>query len=295
MNILLCGARGFIGSHLRSALEAAGHRVTGGVSAAWGAGPHDIVVDYARDTDPAIWLPRLQGIEVVVNAVGVLRDSPRRPIAAVHTATPQALFEACAQAGVPQVIHVSALGIEYSTTRYARTKLAAERHLGELRAQGRLLSTILRPSIVFGKGGDSSALFLNLARLPVALLPGPVIDAQIQPVAVTDLAEAVAALIGLPQPPAGPLPCVGPEPVLLGDFIASLRKQLGHGPAHVVRLPDALTTLSAQLGDWVPASPWSSEAVELLQQNNTAPPAEFEALIGHPGAHFSTLLKHTWH
>ena len=78
-------------------------------------------MDYARDTDPAVWLPRLVGIDAVVSAVGVLRDSTKRPMQAVHSDTPKALFDACAKAGVRRVVQISALGIENSDSRYART------------------------------------------------------------------------------------------------------------------------------------------------------------------------------
>lgn len=295
MKILLCGARGFVGSHLQRALVRAGHEVIGGVSSVR-LGERDVIaVDFARDVQAADWLPRVRDMDVVINAVGILRSTGGRPIQAVHTDTPKALFDACAQTGVPRVIQISALGIEHSPTQYAQTKLVAEQHLQVLMAAGRLSATILRPSIVFGRGGASSALFVNLAKLPVALLPGPVIDARVQPVAVTDLADAVVNLLNhTPQPP-GPLPCVGPEAVQLGTFIASLRQQLGHRPAKVLRLPDALTSLSALLGDLVSASPWSSEAVDLLKQPNVAPPAAFEAVLGRSGVHYGRLLDATWH
>lgn len=294
MKILLCGARGFVGSHLQRALQRAGHQVVGGVSSVRAGESVRIAVDYTHDVHVADWLPRVRDMDVVINAVGILRSTGSRPITAVHTDTPKALFDACAQTGVPRVIQISALGIEHSDTQYAQTKLAAEQHLQALVGAGRLSATILRPSIVFGKGGASSALFVNLARLPVALLPGPVIDAQVQPVAVTDLADAVVNLLSThPQPP-GPLACVGPQAVPLGEFIASLRQQLGHRPAKVLRLPDALTSLSALLGDLVSASPWSSEAVDLLKQPNVAPPAAFEALLGRSGVHYGRLLAENW-
>ena len=295
MKILLCGVRGFVGSHLERALVRAGHQVIGGVSSVRAGERDRVAVNYARDVQMADWLPRVRDVDAVINAVGILRSTSGRPITAVHTDAPKALFDACAEAGVPRVIQVSALGIEHSATQYAQTKLAAEKHLQGLVASGRLSATILRPSIVFGKGGDSSALFVNLAKLPVALLPGPVIDARVQPVAVTDLADAVVNLLQTsPQPP-GPLPCVGPQAVQLGDFIASLRRQLGHRPAKVLRLPDVLTTLSAMMGDMVSASPWSSEAVDLLKQPNVASPAAFEAVLGRSGVHYSRLLAETWH
>lgn len=294
MNILLCGANGFIGSNIRRALTQAGHTVVSGVSTARGPSSQQVVVDYARDTQVATWLPRLQCIDAVINAVGVLRDTARRPIAAVHTDTPKALFDACVQAGVRRVIQVSALGIADNDTRYASTKRAADQHLLALAATGQLDATVLRPSIVFGKGGDSSTLFVNLARLPVALLPGPVIEARMQPVAVTDLAQAIAALLPPGSQTTGPLACVGPEALKLGDFIASLRSQLGHTPARVLRLPDVFTRLSARLGDAVSASPWSSEAVTLLEHDNVGDAAEFEALLGRRGVHFSKLIEAVW-
>ncbi|MBN3817991.1 NAD-dependent epimerase/dehydratase family protein, partial [Paraburkholderia sp. Se-20369] len=47
MNILVCGANGFIGRALCARLEAGGHRVVRGVRRA--TGPGEIAIDYARD------------------------------------------------------------------------------------------------------------------------------------------------------------------------------------------------------------------------------------------------------
>ena len=107
MHILLTGATGFIGQTLHAALRAAGHQVHAGVSprsAQAKLQPDQVPMDFARDTTPEAWLPRLQGMDAVVNAVGVLRDSPARPIDAVHQHTPCALFQACARAGVRRVV-----------------------------------------------------------------------------------------------------------------------------------------------------------------------------------------------
>ena len=153
MHILLTGSTGFIGHTLKAALEGAGHSVHGGVSPRNAAPqPSQVPMDFARDTTAAVWLPRLQGIDAVVNAVGVLRDTPGRPIDAVHRDTPIALFDACAQAGVQRVVQISALGIEGSSTRYAQTKLAAEAHLKSLATQHPL-----RPDQAGGRGAPANA------------------------------------------------------------------------------------------------------------------------------------------
>ena len=137
MNILLTGSTGFVGHTVAAALTRAGHQVHGGVSPRHRSpGALQVPMDFARDTSAQAWLPRLAGIDAVVNAVGVLRDSRARPIDAVHQHTPVALFDACAKAGVRRVVHVSALGIEGSATRYATTKRAADTHLLALAQQG---------------------------------------------------------------------------------------------------------------------------------------------------------------
>ena len=295
MNILLTGSTGFVGHTVATALTRAGHTVRGGVSPRQRTVlPTQVPMDFARDTSPEAWLPRLAGIDAVVNAVGVLRDSSKRPIDAVHQHTPIALFTACAQAGIQRVVHISALGIEGSSTRYASTKRAADAHLLGLVAQGVLSAAVLRPSVVFGKGGDSSALFMNLARLPVALFPGPMLTARVQPVSVHDLAAAIVALMGPAVATQGIIECTGPEALTMGDFIASLRQQLGSGPAHVLRLPDPLTQLSARMGDAVPASPWCTETLSMLGSDNVGNPAIFEQLLGRKGVHYSQLVATAW-
>jgi len=291
MKILLCGATGFVGRALARALTQAGHQVLPGVSQPRGL-PGEVVMDFTRDHAAAGWLPRLQGVAAVVNAAGVLRDTPRRPIAAIHTAAPIALFDACAQAGVRRVVQISALGVEEGDTDYARTKRAADERLLALHAQGQLQATVVRPSVIFGAGGDSTALFMTLARLPLRVLPRPVIEARIQPVAVGELAEVVARLVD--QPDATTLlAAVGPDPVGMADFVRSLRMQAGHGAGWQIALPGWLTRLSARAGDLVPVSPWCSTTLAMLSQDNVADPAAFAAALGRGATPYQRLLE-TW-
>lgn len=296
MHILLTGSRGFIGRTFKQALERAGHTVLGGVSPGRRPGPGECVMDFAHDTRPEVWLPRLQGVDAVINTVGVLRDSRSRPIDAVHRDTPIALFSACAQAGVKRVLQISALGIEGSPTRYASTKRAADQHLlGLAAAPGGPSAVVLRPSVVFGHGGASSAMFMGLARLPLAVFPGPMLTAKVQPVSVHDLAEGVVALLGPALEQRGIIECTGPAPLSLGELVASLRAQSGHGPAWVLRLPDGLTALSARLGDLAPASvPWCSETLAMLGSDNVGNPARFEALLGHAATASHELVARAW-
>ena len=91
MHILLTGSTGFIGNTLQTALQRAGHTVHGGVSPrSRTLLPGQVPMDFAHDTTAAAWLPRLEGIDAVVNAVGVLRDTraPHRRRAPRHPHRP---------------------------------------------------------------------------------------------------------------------------------------------------------------------------------------------------------------
>lgn len=285
MRILVCGANGFVGRHVVQALQAAGHTVLRGARA-----NAPVAMDFARDTAINDWLRRLDGVHAVVNTVGVLRDSRRQPMQAIHAETPIALFKACAQQGVRRVIQVSALGIEGSDTVYASTKRAADAELLALTASGALDAVVLRPSIVFGTGGESSALFLGLAALPGLLLPKVAFHTKVQPIRVQELAEVIAALMGPHASTKNLVECTGPEALPLADFIASLRLQLGKRAALVKPLPDWLTHLSAFLGDVFPFTPWGTQALALLSRNNDASPDPVRHLLGRPATHYSQLL-----
>jgi len=281
--VMVLGAGGFIGRMITAHLRAQGHEVIEGRSAEF---------DYTRMLTPPDWLPHLSGLDAVVNAVGVLRDSSRRPMKAVHQHAPIALFEACAQAGVRFVVQVSALGIAGSETLYARSKRAADEQLLAMHAQGRLDAAVLRPSIVFGRGGASSQLFMTLARLPLLVMPDAALRAQVQPVAVQDLAEAVARRLTCAAPAV--LSVVGPHALTLTQFIATLREQLGHRPARVLALPDLPSRWSARLGDHVPGQPWCTETLQLLQQDNADDPATLAALLGRDCVAAENLVKAAW-
>jgi nucleoside-diphosphate-sugar epimerase len=296
MNILLCGASGFVGRSIRDALESNGHSVVGAGSR---FNTHNqIVVDYAVDTAVDVWLPRLANIDAVINAVGVLRDTRRRPIDAVHTRTPIALFDACATVNIRRVIHISALGIGDSDadnpTRYASTKRAADAHLLALHADGKLNATVLRPSIVFGKGGASSQLFAMLSKLPLLVLPQPVLTAQVQPIAVQDLARGVALLVDQQDAAGGVLECVGESALPLVAFIASLRAEQGRQPERVLALPQWMTALSVRLGDQIPVAPWCSETLALLAKDNVSSSDAFTRVLGNTRLPLDQFWRKAW-
>ncbi|MEY2993129.1 MAG: hypothetical protein RL357_64 [Pseudomonadota bacterium] len=294
MRVLVCGANGFIGSRIEQSLIRDGHQVVRGVSRRKALGANDVAIDYSADIQPEAWSQRLEGVDAVVNAIGVLRDSRSRPIQRVHEAAPKALWQACAQSGVQRVVQISALGVADSQTVYAQTKRAADDSLLALADQQKLSAVVVRPSVVFGRGGASSALFMALAQVPLLVLPAPMTTARVQPVAVQDVADGVAKLLGEHMGASGIVSAVGAHEVGMSDWIASLRQQLGKSRAWMWPLPMPLTRLSARLGDAVPGVPWCSETLAMLGSDNVAPVGPWQQILGREPVAAEALVENAW-
>jgi NAD(P)H-binding len=143
VNILVVGAAGFIGRHLVWRLFESGHAVTpSGTDPArlrrLFPGLPSTPADYHCDSANS-WAPRLAGVDVVINAAGLIRETGGRSYRAVHTEGPIALFDACLAAGVGRVLQVSALGHGHQTAadgRIARRVGRAPAQVGKLERVG---------------------------------------------------------------------------------------------------------------------------------------------------------------
>lgn len=287
MVILLTGANGFLGKHLTHSLIAAGHEVLAAVREPASCNlQRCIQVDFTQDVDAQTWLPRLQGIDLVINAVGILREHGSQTFALLHSKAPRALFAACAEAGIQRVIQISALGAdEQAQSRYHRSKKEADDFLASLPLQ----SVIVQPSLVFGSGGASAQLFCLLASLPLIALPGGGRQ-RVQPVHVEDAAAAVLALLREPLAPVTRLPIVGPQALTLRDFLATLRRSMRLGQGCFLNLPLWLARLAARFGDHWQGSLLDSETLQMLQRGNTGDAAALTTLLGRAPRSVETFI-----
>lgn len=262
MRVLVIGAQGFIGRHVVQALEDAGHAVARGVRTP--AGESEVHADFARMLHPEQWVPALRGVDAVVNAAGIFRERAASRFTEVHEAGPRALFAACEAEGVRCVVQVSALGADAGArSAFHLSKRSADSDL----AARSLDWVIVYPSLVFGPGGQSARQFAGLASMPAVPLPGDGMQ-LVQPVHVQDLAAAIVRLVQ-GTAPRSRIEAVGPRSVTVRDWLGVLRQQMRLGRAPFVRVP--LTLVRGVAG---------SEAVDMLQRGNTAPPEAFARVLG---------------
>ncbi|QIG80427.1 SDR family oxidoreductase [Stakelama tenebrarum] len=291
MRILVLGAGGFIGRHILADLLGAGHdvigvaRATGALGAAFPEARF-ISIDLAKAVAEADWAPHLAGVDVIVNAAGLLRG---REMEAVHVAMPRALHGAAARAGVKRVVLISAISARADVaTDYARTKLAGEAALRE----APLDWTILRPSLVYGDGSyGGTSLMRGMAGLPFAMtLPGRG-DFAFTPIHARDLARTVRIACEGGVPPRTTLEPVGPETMTLRELLARYRRWLGFGRARFVSVPMPLMRLFGRIGDMAGDGPIATNSLVQMVAGNAGDSAAFADAIGFAPRGLDTALR----
>ncbi len=283
MNILVCGAEGFIGRALCDALVRGGHRVRKGVRNA----SHDdeVAIDYTADLDPSVWLPRLRDIDVVINAVGILVERGDQTFDRIHRRAPVALFEAASNASVRHIVQVSALGAQDGDTAYFTSKRAADAYLLSLP----VAHHVLRPALVYGPRGTSARFFRSVASLPVHPLPAGG-HQLLRPIHLDELAEVVVRLVEGSVTDQPVLDLVGGTQLEYRQMLATYRASMGLTPARSIGIPAAAIGLSAALLDRVPHAMLTRDTWRMLQSGSTAPVATTARLLGREPAGIETFV-----
>ncbi|MGB0845804.1 MAG: NAD-dependent epimerase/dehydratase family protein [Thiolinea sp.] len=258
MKILLTGASGFIGGHIYTALKNDGHQV---ITCSRQSG-----MDFNQLTSAEGWLPHLEDVDAVINAVGIIVENRQQRFDVIHRQAPVALFAACEQAGIAKVIQISALGVdEQAFTPYQLSKKAADDYL----RNSSLSNFILRPSLVYGEGGASMKMFKQLASLPVMPLVGDG-EYQVQPVHVSDLVATVQACLQQEASDGSEtIDIVGAKALSFKDWLQAIRAAEGKKPALTLPTPFALMLGVAQIGRYIMPM-MSPENLRMLRAGNTA-------------------------
>lgn len=270
MNILLIGGTGFLGSHLAAALATAGHRLTLPTRRRERAKhlallPTAEVIE-ADVHDPAVLARVCRGQDAVFSLVGILKGGEGLPYGAgfarAHVELPKKIAAACRAAGVPRLIHVSALkAAADAPSGYLRSKAAGEAAL--LAAQPEVAVTIVRPSVIFGHGDSFLTLFASLLKMaPVVPLACP--EARFQPVWVGDVTAVLATCLEHPESRGQAYDLCGPRVYRLRELVAYAGRVCGH-PRPILGLPEFASWLQAWAMEFVPGGPMTRDNVRSMR------------------------------
>ncbi|MGD9615892.1 MAG: complex I NDUFA9 subunit family protein [Alphaproteobacteria bacterium] len=220
--------------------------------------------------------------DIVVNLVGVLRESGSQRFEAVHHIGPARLARIAREAGIERFIQMSAIGADpRSPSAYARTKAA-----GEAAARDAFpTATILRPSAVFGPEDQFFNRFAAIATVsPVLPLIGGG-ETLFQPVYVGDVAEAVVRVIDESSTAGRTYELGGPKIYSLRALMELLLEEIRRKRL-LVSVPFGAAAIQARLLSLLPDAPLTPDQVEMLKYDNIVSPNAlgFEALGIEPTA-----------
>jgi nucleoside-diphosphate-sugar epimerase len=272
MTILVTGATGFIGKHIVHRLQQEGHHVLGAVRHPKANQEDAVQMDFAHMDEESVLVEKLRGVDILINAVGIIAPTPTQSFEMLHAEAPIRLFAAAKAAGVKRIIQVSALGSQEGTTPYHTSKNRADIYL---RALG-LPYAILHPSIVYGEDGKSTALFAGLASLPVTPLVGEG-EQILQPIHIDDLVQTVLIALAHPETQIE-LNLVGEHPITYKGLLAGFRRWLGYAPCRSIALPTFGTDI---IGKILNEPTVNSDNIRMLNQGNSAEVAPLQQFLGY--------------
>jgi len=270
-NLVLLGGTGFVGRHLIARLVAQGHRVRV-LSRNAALKPEvrvlpNVQVDTVDVYDPSALAKAFEGVDAVINLVGILHSRDvefpySRDFAEAHVELPKKIVAACKAAGVRRLVQMSALKAKpEGPSEYLASKAAGEQVV--LAAQGTLDITVFRPSVIFGLGDSFLTMFSDVLKtLPV--FPLGFGHARFQPVWVGDVADAFVNSLENSATFGHAYDLCGPKTYTLREMVEYTAK-LSNRSARIVPLCDALAYLQAGLMWLAPKPLMSPDNLRSLQ------------------------------
>ena len=240
-SIVVCGARGFVGTHLVHALTAQGHQVVCGSRSP----------DHARTQHPGwSWVEldvdrpdtldaAFRGADTVVYLVHGMRSSGQ-DLENYEAQCARAVLAAAEEAGVRRIVYLGGPAPSGAASKH----LAARLQTGEILRSGSVSTVELRASMIVGPGSESWLIVRDLAlRLPVMVLPRW-LDNRSQPIGIDDIVWAISHAISLPREQAGWYDLPGPEALSGRQILVRIAAQVGSKPL-MIGIPLLTPSLSS--------------------------------------------------
>ncbi len=270
--IAVFGGSGFLGRYVVGRLAGAGLRVRVAVrhpqaSACSALGP-EVEVVRADVRDEVSVAKALAGCEAAINSVGLYVERGDASFDAVHVRGAANVAREAKRAGLARLVHISGIGADpISESSYVRSRAEGEARVREA-FEG---ATILRPSVLFGPGDSFFSTLATIARLsPLLPLFGSG-TTMLQPVFVSDVAEAVAKALDDPGAPGQVYELGGPKAYQYRELVRLLLRQLDRKRL-LLPVPYFLWELQAAVLSVLPSPPLTRDQVALMKGDNVVSP-----------------------
>lgn len=269
--VSVLGGSGFVGSAIVAKLDAAGYSVK-------------VLTSRREKAKHLILLPNVQvaecdvldyqalnsvlrGTDAVINLIGILHQSRRISFNTMHHQLPAQLAKICADLGIKRLVHMSSLGADREApSQYLRSKAAGEAALAAL--QGKLNTTVFKPSIIFGRGDSFINLFASLIKLlPAVLLAKP--NAKFQPVWVEDVASCFVSSLENIDTYGKTYELAGPKVYTFRELIQTVMDTLNI-QRPIIGLNDRLSYAQAFMMEWLPMKLMSRDNVRSMEVDSVS-------------------------
>ena len=289
-SVCILGGSGYVGRSVADHIASSGRRVRVLTRSRPRAMPvavlptAEIVVGNAHE--PADLDRAFDGMDAVVNLVGILNETRRQSFSACHVELPKKVAMACARGGVSHLLHMSALGADPNgPSKYQRSKGEGEAALRA--AAGPVPVTIFRPSVIFGQDDRFLNLFARLVRV-FPVLPLASASARFQPIWVEDVARCFAAALGDPRTFGQAYDLGGPRSYTLEELVRLVAAMLGKRRS-VIALPAPLGQLQALVLEHAPGTPMSRDNLASMRVDNVVK-GPFPAVFGFDPAPIEAIV-----
>ena len=281
--VCILGGTGFVGRHLTSVLASRGltcrilsrhpqrHRSLLTIE--------QVTLEQIDLFDSKRLIALFDDCDAVINLIGILNESGTgQNFQLVHIELGDLVVEACKQAGVERLLHMSALNASAAngSSEYLKSKGEAESRAHTL-GQPQIKVTSFRPSVIFGHDDSFFNRFAGLLKA----LPGPFPlacpNSRFAPVYVGDVANAFSTALDDKESWGRHYELCGPRIFTLRELVEYTANALSM-KKKIIGLGDKASRLQARMLSLVPGKPFSYDNYLSLQTDSVCSEQGLEAL-----------------
>lgn len=214
----------------------------------------------------------LDGTDAVINLIGILNSDNDAPygkaFAKTHVALPALIISICKKLSIKRLLHMSALNASLSApSMYLRSRAEGERLVRQAQLNNQLLTTIYRPSIVYGPNDHLLNTFSKLQTyLPI--IPLACAHARFQPIHVNDVAQAFINTLDKPQAIGKIYELGGPTVYTLKEIMSLVGQAKGRSRM-IISLPQQVAYYQAMIFEKLPGQLITRDNLKSMSVDST--------------------------